>query len=100
MLTAELLRRNQVKTDAYVRPILFQSGPVLAVRMHDVSTRFTVAVMPSRGDYASPNGLHFKVSSWRRAPDVTTPIRAKVIGSYVGPLWPGQRCTALALTTR
>jgi branched-chain amino acid aminotransferase len=28
-LTAELLRRNQVKTDAYVRPILFQSGPVL-----------------------------------------------------------------------
>lgn len=32
-LTAELLRRNQVTTDAYVRPLLFLSGEVLPVRM-------------------------------------------------------------------
>jgi branched-chain amino acid aminotransferase len=83
--TAELLRRNRVSTDAYVRPILFQSGPVLPVRMHDVSTRLTVAVTPLAGHYASPAGLRCAVSSWRRAPDVTTPVRAKVIGSYVGP---------------
>jgi branched-chain amino acid aminotransferase len=84
-LTAELLRRNQVTADAYVRPILFQSGPVLPVRMHDVTTRLTVAVTPVAGHYASPQGLRCTVSSWRRAPDVTTPVRAKVIGSYVGP---------------
>jgi branched-chain amino acid aminotransferase len=83
--TTELLRRNEVTTDAYVRPILFQSGPVLPVRMHDVSTRFTVAVTPLAGHYASPAGLRCTVSSWRRAPDVTTPVRAKVIGGYVGP---------------
>ena len=84
-LTAELLRRNRVSTDAYVRPILFQSGPVLPVRMHDVSTRLTVAATPVAGHYASPQGLRCTVSSWRRAPDVSTPVRAKVIGSYVGP---------------
>ncbi|HEY3954368.1 MAG TPA: aminotransferase class IV [Streptosporangiaceae bacterium] len=84
-LTAELLRRNRVATDAYVRPILFLSGPVLPVRMHDVSTRFTVAATPVAGHYASPQGLRCQVSSWRRAPDVSTPVRAKVIGSYVGP---------------
>jgi branched-chain amino acid aminotransferase len=84
-LTAELLRRNQVATDAYVRPILFQSGPVLPVRMHDVSTRLTVAATPVAGHYASPQGMRCTVSSWRRAPDVSTPVRAKVIGSYAGP---------------
>jgi branched-chain amino acid aminotransferase len=84
-LTGELLRRNQVTCDAYVRPILFQSGAVLPVRMHDVSVRLTVAATPVSGHYASAAGLRCAVSSWRRAPDVTTPVRAKVIGSYVGP---------------
>jgi len=84
-LTAELLRRNQVAADAYIRPILFLSGPVLPVRMHDVSARLTVAATPVAGHYASPHGLRCKVSSWRRTPDVSIPVRAKVIGSYVGP---------------
>jgi len=84
-LTAELLRRNQAVTDAYVRPILFLSGEVLPVRMHDVSLRFTMAATPIPGDYANQRGVRCTVSSWRRSPDVTTPARAKVIGSYVGP---------------
>lgn len=84
-LTAELLRRNRVREDAYVRPVLFLAGEVLPVRMHDVSTRLTVAVTPFPGDYASPHGVRCKVSTWRRAPDVTVPVRAKVIGSYIGP---------------
>jgi branched-chain amino acid aminotransferase len=84
-LTAELLQRNHATADTYVRPLLFLSGAVLPVRMHDVSVRLTVAATPISGHYASPRGLRCKVSSWRRAPDVTTPVRAKVIGSYVGP---------------
>jgi branched-chain amino acid aminotransferase len=83
-LTAELLRRNHVREDAYVRPVLFLAGEVLPVRMHDVSTRLTIAATPFPGNYASPHGVHCKVSTWRRPPDVTMPIRAKVIGSYVG----------------
>jgi branched-chain amino acid aminotransferase len=84
-LTAELLRRNRIEQDAYVRPVLFLSGEVLPVRMHDVSSRLTIAVTPLPGDYASPGGVRCKVSSWRRAPDATMPSRAKIIGSYVGP---------------
>jgi branched-chain amino acid aminotransferase len=84
-LTCELLRRNQVRQDAYVRPVLSLAGEVLPVRMHDVSVRLTIAATPFPGDYASPNGVRCKVSSWRRAPDVTMPIRAKIIGSYIGP---------------
>jgi branched-chain amino acid aminotransferase len=84
-LTAELLRRNNAMTDCYIRPILFLSGEVLPARMHDISTRFTMAASPIPDAYANPLGVRCKVSSWRRTPDVTVPVRAKVIGSYVGP---------------
>jgi branched-chain amino acid aminotransferase len=84
-MTRELLRRNDVRADAYLRPILLQSGAALPVRMHDVATRLSIAVTPLAGEYAASAGVRCMVSSWRRASDVTAPIRAKVIGSYVGP---------------
>jgi branched-chain amino acid aminotransferase len=84
-LTGALLRQNNATSDCYVRPILFLAGEVLPVRMHDISTRFTMAASPIPGAYANPRGVRCTVSSWRRTPDVTVPVRAKVIGSYVGP---------------
>lgn len=83
--TVELLRRNDVRGDAYVRPLLFLAGEQLAVRMHDSGTRFCVAATPVPGDYIDPRGVRCMVSTWRRASDVAIPNRAKVIGSYVGP---------------
>ena len=83
--TVELLRHNEVRSDAYIRPLLVQSGAALPVRMHDVHPRLSIAVTPMPGDYISPDGVRCMVSSWRRAPDVCTPNRAKVTGSYTGP---------------
>lgn len=83
--TVDLLRRNDVRANAYVRPLLVQAGAALPVRMHDVDTRLSIAVTPTPGDYISPDGVRCMVSTWRRAPDVTTPNRAKVTGSYTGP---------------
>jgi branched-chain amino acid aminotransferase len=83
--TVELLRRNEARSDVYVRPLLFFSGAVLAVRMHDIETRFSIAVSPFPARYIDPTGVRCLVSSWRRSPDSTLPLRAKVIGSYVGP---------------
>lgn len=84
-VSAELLRRNEARCDSYLRPLLFLSGEVLPVRMHDVATRLTIAATPVPGDYANPSGVRCGVSSWRRTPDTAVPNRAKVIGSYVGP---------------
>lgn len=84
-LTIEVLRRNEARSDVYVRPLLLLSGEVLAVRMHDVQTRFSIAVSPFPARYIDPAGVRCLVSSWRRSPDSTLPVRAKVIGSYVGP---------------
>jgi branched-chain amino acid aminotransferase len=83
--TVELLRHNDVRTDAYVRPLLLQTGGVLPVRMHDVHTRLSIAATPMPGDYVNQDGVRCMVSSWRRAPDVSTPNRAKVTGGYTGP---------------
>jgi branched-chain amino acid aminotransferase len=84
-MTKELLRANGVRAHAYVRPILLQVGAVLPVRMHDVQVRLSIAITPLPGDYIALDGVRCTVSTWRRAPDTTTPNRAKVIGSYVGP---------------
>jgi branched-chain amino acid aminotransferase len=53
--------------------------------MHDVDTRLSIAVTPMPGDYINPDGVRCMVSTWRRTPDVCTPNRAKVTGSYTGP---------------
>ncbi|MFB9719788.1 aminotransferase class IV [Planobispora longispora] len=84
-VTAELLRRNGVRGDAYVRPLLLQAGEQLAVRMHDSGTRLYIAATPMPGDYIDRRGVRCAVSTWRRAVDTTVPGRAKVTGGYVGP---------------
>jgi branched-chain amino acid aminotransferase len=84
-LTRQLLVANEVRTDAYVRPLYFLVGEVLPVRMHDITPRLTIACHPIPGDYVNLQGVRCQVSTWRRQPDASTPIRAKVIGSYVGP---------------
>ncbi|NRQ32402.1 branched-chain-amino-acid transaminase [Nonomuraea sp. NN258] len=84
-LTIELLRRNDVRADAYVRPLLLQADEQLAVRMHDCGTRLYLAATPMPGDYIDRRGVRCMVSAWRRTGDAAVPNRAKVIGSYVGP---------------
>jgi branched-chain amino acid aminotransferase len=92
--TVDLLRRNEVRANAYVRPLLVQAGAALPVRMHDVETRLSIAITPTPGDYINPDGVRCMVSSWRRAPDVSTPNRAKVTGSYTGPALAKTEATA------
>jgi Amino-transferase class IV len=49
------------------------------------SPRLSIAVTPIVGDYINLAGVRCMISSWRRAPDVVLPGRAKLCGSYVGP---------------
>lgn len=83
--TIDLLRVNEVRANAYVRPLFVLAGAALPVRMHDIDPRLSIAITPTPGDYINPDGVRCMVSTWRRAPDVCTPNRAKVTGSYTGP---------------
>lgn len=83
--TVEMLRRNDVRRDAYVRPLLMLAGEQLGVRMHDSGPVFRIAATPMPAAYINTDGVRCTVSSWRRSPDAAIPNRAKVIGGYVGP---------------
>lgn len=84
-VTVELLRRNDVRADAYVRPLLFLADDVLPVRMHDIEARLVIYATPFPAGYIPDSGVRCLVSSWRRIPDACVPLRAKIIGSYVNP---------------
>lgn len=83
--TLELLRRNDVRENAYVRPLLVQSGEALTVRTEGIDTMCSIALTRLPGHYIKPGGIRCMVSSWRRAPDEAVPSRAKTSGGYVGP---------------
>jgi branched-chain amino acid aminotransferase len=84
-VTVELLRRNDIRADAYVRPLLVLADDVLPVRMHDIEARLVIYAAPFPAGYIPVSGVRCLVSSWRRIPDACLPLRAKIIGSYVNP---------------
>lgn len=82
--SVELLRRNEVRCDAYLRPLWVLAAEQLPVRMHAMEPRLSIAATPVVGDYIDLAGVRCTVSSWRRTPDVVAPNRAKLCGTYVG----------------
>jgi branched-chain amino acid aminotransferase len=81
-ITAELARRNALRTDLYVRPLAYKSAERVGVAIDDEDA-FFIAALPF-GEYLhSESGLHAGVSSWRRIDDNAIPPRAKICGAYV-----------------
>ena len=81
-LVKDLLKKNNYRTDAYIRPQIFKSackiGPGL-IDNPDSVLIFSFAM----GEYIDLNkGLSVCVSNWRRVDDNAIPPRAKVSGSY------------------
>jgi len=82
-LTLELLRRNEYRTDSYVRPLLFKSAEQIGVQLHGLPDSFLIYTAPMGNYVEIDGGIRCTVSSWRRVPDSALPARAKVTGSYV-----------------
>ena len=80
--TLELLRRNQFKSDVYVRPLLYTSSEEIGVRLHNLNRGFFIYATPF-GNYVEVEaGIRCMVSTWRRVPDQSLPARAKIAGAY------------------
>ena len=81
-ITAEILRRNNFRTNVYIRPIAFKSAQRVGVAMDDQDD-WAIIGMPF-GEYLHVDkGIHAGVSSWRRIEDNAIPARAKICGAYV-----------------
>jgi branched-chain amino acid aminotransferase len=80
--TLELLRRNQFKSDVYVRPLLYTSSEEIGVRLHNLDRGFFIYATPFGNYVEIEAGIRCMVSTWRRVPDQALPARAKIAGAY------------------
>jgi len=79
---AELIRRNALATDVYIRPLAFKSATKIGVGLPAEDSFAMIAL--AMGSYLDTHkGLHCGISSWRRIQDNAIPCRAKICGAYV-----------------
>lgn len=81
-LTVELIRRNGLREDCYIRPFAYKADEIIGVKLNGLRDDYTMFVVPM-GEYVSTSGLRCMVSSWRRVDDNMIPARAKISGAYV-----------------
>ncbi|MFP5236722.1 MAG: branched-chain amino acid transaminase [Acidobacteriota bacterium] len=81
-ITVELLRRNELRTNCYIRPLAFKSAEGIGVHC-EAKSDFAIVAVPFGEYLRAENGVHAGVSSWRRIDDNAIPARAKICGAYV-----------------
>lgn len=79
----ELLRKEDLKTNCYIRPLAYFSDEIIGVRLHNLTAAVTMIAVPFGSYVENEEGLHVTVSSWRRVDDNMIPARGKITGAYV-----------------
>jgi branched-chain amino acid aminotransferase len=82
-ITIELLRRDGLREDVYLRPIIYKSSEVIGVRLHNLDADVTIFGVPFGQYIDTEGGIRAQTSSWRRTDDNTIPARGKITGAYV-----------------
>jgi branched-chain amino acid aminotransferase len=82
-ITVDLLRRDNLRQDAYVRPIVYKSSETIGVRCHNLDADITIFALPFGQYIDTTDGIRAQVSSWRRVDDNAIPARGKITGAYV-----------------
>ena len=80
-IVVELLRRENYRQDAYVRPLAYKSTEDITPRLYDLDDAFTCFTRPL-GNYISLE-VRAGISSWRRVDDNSIPARGKITGAYI-----------------
>jgi branched-chain amino acid aminotransferase len=82
-ITVELLRRDGLREDVYIRPIIYKSSETIGVRLHNLDADITIFGVPFGQYIDTEGGIRAQVSSWRRTDDNAIPARGKITGAYV-----------------
>jgi branched-chain amino acid aminotransferase len=78
----ELLRAENLRTDCYVRGLVFYSDEVIGVRLQGLTPELSFVAIPFGLYIEKAEGAHLGTSSWRRVDDNTIPPRGKITGAY------------------
>lgn len=79
---AELLRKEGLREDCYIRPLAFLSEETIGVRLHGLKSSVSIVAFPFGKYLDREGGAHLTVSSWRRIDDNVIPPRGKITGGY------------------
>ncbi len=81
-LILELLRRNEIHHDVYVRPLVINNSNKLSPVLREEDSMLTIYCMPLQR-YIDKDAIDVCVSSWRRVVDTAIPARTKPTGLYL-----------------
>jgi branched-chain amino acid aminotransferase len=79
----QLLKKENYKEDAYLRPLAFVPDEIVGVRLHDLHSDVTMFSVPFTKYVSNDTEAHVTFSSWRRVDDNMIPARGKIVGAYV-----------------
>ena len=81
--TLDLIRKQKYREDVYIRPLAFYGDEIIGVRLHNLTPRVAIAIVPFGQYIEKDGGTHVSISSWRRVDDNIIPARGKISGAYV-----------------
>ena len=81
--TIDLLKKENYRTDCYVRPISYFSDEIIGVKLHGLNPEITIIAIPFGSYVPNEEESHVTVSSWKRLDDNMIPARGKISGAYV-----------------
>jgi len=79
----ELLRKQNLKQNCYIRPLVYKSTATFDVVIHDMQDDLSIVAVPIGDFVGSATGMHVCFSSWHRIEDNAIPARGKIAGTYV-----------------
>ncbi len=82
-VTLELLRKEGLREDCYIRPLLYKADEIIGVKLHDLTEGLAIVAVPFRKYVDRDDRAHVTFSSWRRVDDNAIPARGKISGAYV-----------------
>ena len=82
-ITKELLVKNNIKQDVYIRPIVYFKDLALTPKLIGYTPEIAMYTYNFGRYLDTSEGIKVKVSSWRRNDDNSIPSRWKVAGAYV-----------------
>ncbi len=81
-ITVDLLRKNEYRQNAYIRPTLYKSSIKVGPALYDNKDSFLLFSTPLNEYYTEDKGLNVCISNWRRNSDNAIPPSVKVTGAY------------------
>lgn len=80
--TIELIGRNEIKEDCYIRPLIFRGYGSIGVNPLENPVKASIISFPF-GKYIEAEGAECCTSSWRRIPGDVLPPESKACGNYI-----------------